>query len=323
MKNNSIISDHQLIDYVKGAASAEEKQQVEEWLARNSDNQIELDRIKAIWQNAGSLSDFDAIDLTKNWIALQAKINESGQKAPLVRYLWRYAAAIVLLAVVTFLIMKPREVEMQEMTASISPTNVTLADGTQVWLKDGATLIYPESFSADAREVSLIGEAFFEVTHNPEHPFIVTAGDTKTEVLGTSFNINKGEGNLLELTLITGKVRFVKGDQQALLTPGQKINVSVDGMMLKSINSPTNFMSWRTRKLTFENTPMEAVLGDISRLYGVVLEIMDKDFLKCPLTTTFENETIEEVLDTIAALFNIDIQQNGQHYQLMGKGCKG
>lgn len=322
MKNNSIISDHQLINYVKGAANAKEIQQVEEWLAQDSDNQVELDRVKVVWQKAGALSDFDAIDLTKNWTALQDKVNKSSQKTPLIRYIWRYAAAIVLIAVATFLIMKPAEIKMLEMSASVSPVTLFLADSTQVWLKDGATLIYPESFSADTREVSLVGEAFFEVTHDPEQPFIVTAGDTKTEVLGTSFNINKGDGDLLELRLITGKVRFVKGNQQAFLAPGQQVNVSEDGILEKSVNNEINFMSWRTRKLIFENTPMKEVLGDISKLYGVVLEIMEKDFLKCPLTTTFENETLEEVLDTIVSFFNIEIQQDGQLYQLIGKGCK-
>lgn len=322
MKNNSIISDHQLINYVKGEASAEEKRQVEEWLAQESDNQMEFDRIQTVWQSSGSLADFDAIDLTKNWTALQAKINQSGQKTPLVRYIWKYAAAIVLIALATFLIMKPGEVKMLEMTASISPTTVMLEDGTEVWLKEGSTLTYPEAFSFDTRQVSLVGEAFFEVTHNPDQPFIVSAGDTKTQVLGTSFSLKNWEGESLELVLVTGKVRFVKGNQQALLTPGQKVNVSDDGMVLKSINSQTNFMSWKTRKLTFENTPMEEVLGDISKLYGVVLEIMDKDFLGCTITTTFENETLEQVLDTIASFFNIEIEQDGQLYQLIGKGCK-
>ena len=322
MKNNSIISDHQLINYVKGEVSAEEKQQVEEWLGQDSDNQIEFDKLKSAWENAGSLADFEAIDLSKNWTTLQAKINGASQKAPIVRYIWKYAAAIVLIALATFLILQPREVKMLEMTASISPTTVTLEDGTEVWLKEGSTLTYPEAFSSDTRQVSLVGEAFFEVTHNPDQPFIVSAGDTKTEVLGTSFNLKNGEGELLELILITGKVRFVKGNQQALLTPGQKIKVSDDGMVLKSINNQTNFMSWKTRKLIFENTPMEEVLGDISKLYGVVLEIMDKDFLGCTITTTFENETLEQVLDTIASFFSIEIQQDGQLYQLIGKGCK-
>lgn len=322
MKNNPIISDHLLLSYVKGEANREEIRQVEDWLALDSDNQIALDKLKSVWESANAISDFDVIDLARNWDELQGKIRAGAKNRFLVPKIWRYAAAIVLLAVASFLILRPGEVKMLEMTGSISPTTLTLADGTEVWLKEGATLAYPESFASDMRAVSLVGEAFFEVTHNPEQPFVVTAGDTKTEVLGTSFNLKNGEGELLELTLITGKVRFVKGSQQALLTPGQKVNVNAEGLVLKSINSQTNFMSWRTKKLTFENTPMEEVIGDISRLYGVVLEIMEKDFLDCTITTTFENETLEEVLDTIVSFFNIEIEQDGQLYQLIGKGCK-
>ena len=221
----------------------------------------------------------------------------------------------------TFLILKPGQVEMLEMTASNGLLEVTLADETSVWLNEGATLVYPASFTDSKREVSLTGEAFFDVAHNPEQPFVVSAGDTKTEVLGTSFNLNKAEGEVLELALITGKVRFLKGNQHATLEPGQKISVDKEGLVLKSVNRKSNFMSWRTNTLTFENTPMKEAIGDISQHYNIVLEIMDEGFLGCQITTTFEDEPLEHVLETIADLFNITVQRDGQIYQLMGKGC--
>ncbi len=322
MKNEPIISDHLLITYVKGEASAQETQIVEDWLAESVDNRNELGKIKLLWKGSEAIADFEAIDMAKNWKELQSRISQAPEKSTVKWHVWKYAAALLLLAAVTFLIIRPgEELVMQNALASEGPIELSLADGSKVWLNKGASLDYPEKFIGSKREVTLKGEAFFEVTHNPEKPFIVTADGTTTEVLGTSFNIYEGEGELFQLVLKTGKVRFTKDRKRATLLPGDKISVNARGEIMKTANTDRNFMSWKTRKLVFENTPMEEVIGDISRLYGVVLEITDKEFLSCPLNATFNNEPLEEVMGTIELLFNVEARQNGQLYQLIGKGC--
>lgn len=320
MKNDSIISDHLLVSYLKGKTSVEETQAVENWLSEDAKNKSELEKIEQIWSSSTSLSDFESIDLAKNWSQVQSKLNKEGETRK--SHFWKYAAAILLIATVSFLILQPGEVVMKQTLAYDGPKQVTLPDGSEVWLNKGASLDYPESFASRSREVTLKGEAFFEVAHNPEKPFIVTADGTTTEVLGTSFNIKEGEGEVLQLVLETGKVRFTKDRKRATLAPGDMINVDAQGNITKTTNTDRNFISWKTKKLVFENTPMTEVVGDISKLYGVVLEITDKDFLNCPLTTTFQNETLEEVMETIEMLFNIEVKQSGQLYQLVGKGCE-
>lgn len=322
MKNKANISDHLLISYLNQTISVDEKQLVDEWLAQSSENQLELEKLELAWKRADGLNDFEAIDLNKNWVALQRKMGSGNKKSGLGWHLWKYAAAVLLIATVAFLLLRPQEVLIQQMAAYDDQKEVVLSDGTVVWLNKGASLDYPETFSSDIREVSLKGEAFFDVTHNPDKPFVVTADGTTTEVLGTTFTIAEKEGQELKLILATGKVRFTKNDQQATLTPGQMIEVDSNGIVTQKDNHDRNFMSWKTRKLTFENTLMKEVIGDISKLYGIVLEIKDEAFLTCPLTTTFQDEPLEDVLETIELLFNIEIQQNGQLYQLIGKGCK-
>lgn len=322
MKNKANISDHLLISYLNQTIAADKKQLVDEWLAQSSENQLELDKIELAWKRADGLKDFEAIDLDKNWLSLQRKMGSNKKQSGFGWQVWKYAAAVLLIATVAFLILRPQDVVIQQMTAYGGQKEVVLSDGTVVWLNKGASLDYPETFSADRREVSLKGEAFFDVAHNPEKPFVVTADGTTTEVLGTTFTITEQEGEVLKLVLATGKVRFTKDNQQAILTPGQMIEVDGNGKVTKAENKNQNFMSWKTKKLTFDNTPMKEVIGEISKLYGIVLEIEDKGFLTCPLTTTFQDETLEDVLETIELLFNIDIQQNGQLYQLVGKGCE-
>lgn len=321
MKNNANISDHLLIDYIKGHLTAEDQDKVEAWLALDPENQKELDEIRAVWESSNSIADFEAIDLPKNWRALQEKIRPTIIEEKPTWSVWKYAAAVVLIAAAAFLLMQPGEVVMKQMTAADSPVEVALSDGTTVWLNKGASLEYPEEFGSSTRNVSLNGEAYFDVVHNPDKPFIVEADGTSTEVLGTTFTISEEDGEVLKLVLATGKVRFTKDNQQATLTPGQMVTVDANGKVSKSRNDNQNFMSWKTRKLTFDNTPMKEVISDISELYGVVLEIKEKDFLTCPLTTTFQDDSLEDVLETFELLFDIEIQQNGQLYQLIGNGC--
>ncbi len=322
MKDQHNISDHLLISYLNKTTTPEEAQLVEEWLASDKVNQLELDKIKLVWEKSESIKDFEAINLDKNWKSLQGKIDLAGNSNGRHWQLWKYAAAVLLIAAVSFILLRPEQVAIRQLAASDGPRELELADGTIVWLNKGATLDYPEQFNAGTREVTLTGEAFFDVVHNPDQPFIVTADGTQTEVLGTTFTINEAEGEVLKLVLATGRVRFTRGDQQATLTPGQMVEVDANGEVSLRENDNLNFMAWKTRKLTFDNTPMKEVIGDIGRLYDVVLEIEDKQFLNCPLTTTFQDESLEDVLETIELLFNIEIQQNGQLYQLIGKGCE-
>lgn len=322
MKEKADISDHLLINYVKQVTTAQENEQVEEWLERDPKNQLDLDKIKLVWEKSESLTDFEAIDLSANWRSIQDRIGQKEKGNSSKWQIWKYAAAVLLIAAVSIFLLKPEEVKMQHAVASIDPLEVVLEDGSTVWLNNGATLDYPEKFNASTREVTLTGEAYFDIAHNPHKPFKVLADGTETEVLGTTFTVTEGEGELLEVVLATGKVRFTKGDQRVTLEPGQMVVVNTKGEVTKRNNDNPNFMSWKTRSLIFDNAPMKEVISEISSLYGVVLEIEDKEFLDCPLTTTFQDESLDDVLETIALLFNIEIKQDGQLYQLIGNGCR-
>jgi len=321
MKEKAEISDHLLINYLKQEATAEENEQIETWLKSDPENQLDLDKLRIVWEKSESLTDFEAIDLDKNWQSIQGKMSQEKKAQGIKWQVWKYAAAILLIAVVSIFLMKPEEVKMQQAVASAKPLEVVLADGSTVWLNKGATLDYPEEFTTSTREVSITGEAYFDIAHNPDKPFKVLADGTVTEVLGTTFTVTEGEGELLEVVLATGKVRFTKGDQRVTLEPGQMVVVNTKGEVTKRNNDNPNFMSWKTRSLIFDNAPMKEVISEISSLYGVVLEIEDKEFLDCPLTTTFQDESLDDVLETIALLFNIEIKQDGQLYQLIGNGC--
>tara|TARA_R110001592_G_scaffold101098_2_gene286284 strand:- start:2746 stop:3729 length:984 start_codon:yes stop_codon:yes gene_type:complete len=327
MKNRSTIDEHLLLSYLKGEATEAELQQVEAWLALDEGNAALLDKWKKAWQHADAMTDFSAIDVDKNWSQVQSKIQpKKAKQVFLLPKIWRVAAAILLIATVAFLgreFMNSSAGEMQTlMAASLNGEAAVLPDGSQVWLKEGSSITFPEEFSSEQREVTLKGEGFFEVTHNPEQPFIVKAKQTETRVLGTSFNLNASqEGERIELVLMTGKVRFSTQEEVVVLSPGDQVMIDEIGKLSKKENSNGNFLAWKTGTLTFENTPMKQVMEDIANAYGITYKFENSAFMNCPLTTRFENESIENVLQAIEALFDIEINENNGTYIIKGNGC--
>ncbi|GAB5524773.1 MAG: DUF4974 domain-containing protein [Roseivirga sp.] len=326
MENKATISEHLLVSYWKGEATEAETRQVEGWMAASSENEQLFDKWRQAWEHAGAMADFEAIDVEANWKEVKRKITteeKPGRQIGFFPGVWRYAAAIVLIATVSFLTwqwMTPPEV--LSVTASTEPINVSLPDGTQVWLNKGATLEYPEAFAADKRQVELTGEAFFEVVHMPEKPFSVMADRTETRVLGTSFNLNEKAGDELELVLITGKVQFSKGQQQEVLAPGEKVQVDEAGTVTKTVNEVRNFMAWKTRRLEFDSTSMQDVVSDVAKLYGISLQIESDALKTCALTTTFQNDPLESVFDTFKILFEAETVKSDQGYIIKGGGCR-
>ena len=327
MKNRSTIDEHLLLPYLKGEATEAELQQVEAWLTLDKGNAALLDKWKQAWKHADAMADFAAIDVDKNWLQVQSKIQpKKAKQVFLLPKIWRVAAAILLIATVAFLgreFMNSSAGEMQTlMAASLNGEAAVLPDGSQVWLKEGSSITFPEEFSSEQREVTLKGEGFFEVAHNPEQPFIVKAKQTETRVLGTSFNLNASqEGERIELVLMTGKVRFSTQEEVVVLAPGDQVVIDEGGKLSKKENSNGNFLAWKTGTLVFENTPMKQVMEDIANAYGISYEFENTAFMNCPLTTRFENESIENVLQAIEALFDIEIEENNGTYIIKGNGC--
>lgn len=327
-KNNPNIEDDLLIRFIQSDITPEEQTMIEEWLLLSAKNQSHFDKIKSVWAKAESIQVFDQIDVDKNWDAVSTKLQlgkKEGRQVFMLPKLLRYAAAVLLLAVATFLITRNTDelsIDMMTLTASNENEAFELPDGTTVWLNEGSQVFYPKIFSSTERRIELEGEGFFDVSHDAKHPFIVKTGDTETKVLGTTFNLKGGKANLnTELVLVTGKVSFTKGAQELLLLPGERISVDDNGQIVKSANTNKNFMAWRTGSLIFENTAMEQVMKDIADLYGVTLTFEESSFKTCPLTTRFDGETLESVLETIELLFGVDIEKNGKTYTIKGSGC--
>lgn len=227
------------------------------------------------------------------------------------------AAAIFLIPVLSFLFYTLSEnkiesdkyaklaVDSLEVIAPLgSQTVVQLSDGSEVQLNYGSKIKYPQFFSGNTREVALTGEGFFKVTHNPEKPFIVKAGNLKIKAVGTTFNVLAYDGDdFIETTLVDGKVILDKVEQNGksktigAMTPGQHINYSLPTATISSTEGNIEkYISWTSGKLIFEDAPILQVTERLSRMFNVDFEVKNdvKDF---EYTVTFTDEHLFQILD--------------------------
>lgn len=151
---------------------------------------------------------------------------------------------------------------------------VRLPDGSNVWLNAESSIRFPVAFSGSTREVSITGEAYFEVAHIPQKPFRVSAKGQVVEVLGTHFNINAYDDEpVMKTTLLEGSVNVFKGNIKRLLKPGQQaiINEDSDNINVKSV-STDEAVAWKNAYFYFDNESLQSILREIARWYNVEIQ---------------------------------------------------
>lgn len=245
-------------------------------------------------------------------VALQAvkrRIGLSERRIGWKQMLWKYAA-IILLPLITGLtvwqVMNFRVLESSDMIECYVPLGeqkkIILSDGTEVMLNSGTLFIYPEKFYGENRKVFLSGEAYFEVEHDKEKPFVVRTGPLAIRVLGTTFNVEAYPGeDEITTTLKTGRVKVYRTDDETkglTMNPDDRVvyHNKDDRFELFRVEAEV-FTSWTEGETRFVDRPLSEVLKTLERRYDVTFRYDKSINLNEMYTMKFKpNETIEEVM---------------------------
>jgi transmembrane sensor len=188
-----------------------------------------------------------------------------------------------------------------------------LPDGTLVWLNAASSLRYPDHFAGAQREVELQGEAYFEVAHNAKQPFIVAAGGSMVEVLGTHFNVKAyGEETSIRTTLLQGAVRLKKGKTLQLLKPGEAgiVDRNSDAIVVMPAERG-EAIGWTEGKFIFAGDTEEEIVRQLSRWYGVDMELKEHWGYHFHAAIP-RNLSLRKVLQLLEATNNIHFKEEGQ-----------
>jgi len=266
----------------------------------------------------------------KAWEKIEARINQSSSlkqtifKRIMQNPFYRVAAAILFAALLLASGYEVYNSAANRKMLEVSATNqilktFALPDGSLVSLNTDTKIKYPKLFAGNTREVSIEGEAFFQVKPNKEKPFIIHAGKAQIKVLGTSFNVNAyPAAKLLEVIVETGKVQVSDQNNESkelILTPGDKGTLVYSGnSLLKSTNADPNFLAWRTRNLIFKATSLAEVIVSLEKVYKVDILLADPKLNELLLTAQFNNYSLDFILKVIETTFQIETQKvNGQY----------
>lgn len=203
---------------------------------------------------------------------------------------------------------------------------IRLPDGSTVLLNDSSQLGYRESEAEGFREVTLIGEAFFDVKQDKTKAFVVRSGNVKTTVLGTAFNISaRPRQKEVVVTCTRGKVQ-VSNEQHKfdVITPNEQLTVNtVIHSFVKSTVSADTALAWKNSFLIIDRVPLEEAAVLIGNKYNVTVVIADAQMKPCIVSSTFmNNENLEDVLRIISTLVQGDFNISGGTATLTGKGCR-
>lgn len=214
------------------------------------------------------------------------------------------------------------DVQTFEITAERGQkSSVTLPDGTVVWLNSASTIAYTSDYNSKNREISLNGEAYFDVAKNRKLPFDVKAGDLTVRALGTQFNVKAfPEDRKVTATLVEGCISASSGDSQMVLKPWQQVVLDrrTGGMLKSEVTNRNNPVPWRQNEILFEGENLKQVALILERMYNVEVLVTD-DVADYSYTGLISNNSLSNVLELISGTSPVRYTMHGNVIKFAAK----
>jgi transmembrane sensor len=314
--------------YLTGHVSPEERERVENWLQNH-----ELDQ--AAWKK---LPQQDKEQLVANiFTQIRATIHTEDEKViriPPFRQLWlriSVAAALLIAVALAYTLWRDRQsIQPAMLTALQVPAHqkrqLTLPDGSMVWINEGSELQYPQAFGSGRREVYLSGEAYFDIRQDASRPFTIHTGKVSTTVLGTAFNIREDHTlHTVVVTVTMGSVK-VSGSKGnfGILTSNQQISIDQhsEAAVLRHVDA-SQTIAWKEDDLSFDNITLAEAATKLEQRFHRKIGFSNSKISSCRFTgTASSREGLNEILKVICAFNNATYQTKADGSILIdGPGC--
>jgi len=291
-----------LIKYIDGDATDSEKVSITHWLDANPENMKEYLALRklhdiTIWQTS---------PVSKAEQETNSKDQRRSRKITFSEVM-KYAAILIVAIVVSrFIFPEIKSVDTVAMQSLYVPAGqraeITLEDGTKVWLNANTTLTFPNQFSGETREVSINGEGYFDVVSNKSKPFIVKTNKYDVKVWGTKFNVMaySGNGNF-ETTLFEGSVEVLKSgvEKGILIRPDQRIFLAKDQLTIAPITD-LNHQLWKEGIISFQDESFTELVNKLQLYFDMKIEVRNDKILNYHCTGKFRTKDgVEHILKVL------------------------
>ena len=276
-----------LYKFFEGNASFEEEAAVKQWREESAENRLAFLKERKLFDAMLLLGNEEIIKNGKK----RFSINLSSLRTELIKIA---AVVAITLGGSYFYYQSSLEKELMAMQTITVPAgqriNITLVDGTNVWLNARTSLSYPVKFGKNNRQVVLDGEAYFDVTKDKSKPFIVQTDNYNVEVLGTQFDVNAySETGEFETTLMSGSVKVASASdstQKITLKPNNKVYLQ-DGKLHVTAVDDYNPYRWKEGLICFKNETFTSIMKDFEKYYGLTIQVKNKNVFKYVYTGKF------------------------------------
>jgi transmembrane sensor len=299
--------------FLEGNCSDDELNQLNGWLAEDEKNAIILEEITQIWNR--SKNEKSSISVEQSWKNFEKKAsNKKGFKFSMRSF--SIAASILLVVGFSFFYVQNNKYEKKIIYASNLKDSLIFEDGSKVFSSGNAVVEYHSSFAKNTREVSQkSGTAFYEITKNPERPFIIHNHLADIKVLGTSFKTNMNNDSV-EVVVTTGKVKVYHDMDSVIILPTERVVFYKNNTQaVKSINHDLNYLYWKTNILQYQDERLENVFKDIEEKFGCKIIVNNEQVNNLRLTGKFPSKVLTKTLLLIAETLQLRLQYNSTWYK--------
>jgi len=305
---NNIIKGKLIGKYLARDRAKSVQEDIEGWLKEDSRNQLILNDLQNEENIAEHMEELDQYDEGLAWKML---VQEAllKQKERIIRK-WKVVAVIILLVglggtAAEFFLGQNKRAPLSVLNTTVKTergqtSKVILPDSTVVYLNSATELVYSNNYMVESRSVTVKGEAYFKVTKDAEHPFLVNCDDVQVKVLGTEFNVRTdAEEHLVDVILDKGRVELQHNNakfQNTFMTPGERALFCEDNnhLYISDVDS-YRFTSWKDGVLIFEDEPMREVFKKLEGWYDVDIEIKDNRIYDLKFNATIMDESLEDL----------------------------
>lgn len=318
------MNEQLLVRFLMKQCSAEELKSIDRWVAADPAHADWLYEMEHLWSLKDELRFSDEQEIKRSYrrflsrVSRRALPDTKGKRWRISAFL-KYAAAIVLaglLAVNGYDLLRSKRPSLAMNIVEVpvgQRASLLLSDGTKVWLNAGSTLSYPSAFGEKNRPVSLIGEAFFEVAHDADKPFVVQSDRMYVEVKGTKFCMKTYPEERAIVTLAEGSVQVssIDADYRAMLKPNEQISYSEqEGWVLTENVDAELTRSWIDGELYLVEQPLTEITKSLERRFGVRIRIRNPLSADDTYTCHFrETDSLERVLFLLKETRQLDYRK--------------
>ncbi len=308
--------DDLLVKRLLGEAGPEELDKITKWLTEDQKNTRYFADFELIWQRSKVLAAESKVNEDDAWDRFKNRVQKQDTEVRVIalaeskwRNVLRIAAAVFIACGLGWLAyqFQARESSVYQIVSrsDAKPRTDTLPDGSVVTMNAKSSISYPKTFNGDTREVTLTGEAFFQVVANKEQPFIIMANNVMVRVVGTSFNV-KTSVEKTEVVVETGVVEVAREKRKVTLRPAQKVIITKEEPdFIKEKSKDAFYNYYRTGRLVCDDTPLWRLVEILNEIYQADIIIADDSLKQRPINTTFDKQLI-------SATFNVEVRHQGK-----------